>query len=86
MNVLALTIFVGFVLVTLFVLLWFLQAISPSAFSEREALLPFDGEAPAPGKRDTPLRAAAAMECGASSIRSPQAPPANPTLDSTTHA
>ena len=44
MNVLALTIFVGFVLVTLFVLLWFLQAISPRAFSEREALLPFDGD------------------------------------------
>jgi len=53
MNVLALTIFVGFVLVTLFVLLWFLQAISPEAFSEREALLPFDGENADEPKRPT---------------------------------
>ena len=46
MNVLALTIFVGFVLVSLFVLLWLLQATSPHAFSEREALLPLETEDP----------------------------------------
>jgi len=40
MNVLALTIFVGTILVTLFVLLWLLQVMSPHGFSERNALLP----------------------------------------------
>jgi hypothetical protein len=50
MNVLALTVFVGFVLVTLFVLLWFITACSPQAFSEREALLPLDDEIPTPAK------------------------------------
>lgn len=50
MNVLALTVFVGFVLVTLFVLLWFITACSPQAFSEREALLPLDDETPTPAK------------------------------------
>lgn len=48
MNVLALTVFVGFVLVTLFVLLWLITAYSPGAFSEREALLPLDDESPSP--------------------------------------
>jgi hypothetical protein len=51
MNVLALTIFVGAVLVTLFVLLWILQAASSHAFSERDALLPLADESesqPAP--------------------------------------
>lgn len=51
MNVLALTVFVGFVLVTLFVLLWFIAASSPQAFSERDALLPLDDETPRPAKR-----------------------------------
>ena len=51
MNVLALTIFVGFVLVTLFVLLWVLQAVSPHAFSEREALLPLESENPSTPER-----------------------------------
>jgi len=45
MNVLALTIFVGLILVSLFTLLWFLQAISPHTLSEREALLPLDDDA-----------------------------------------
>ena len=45
MNVLALTVFVGFVLVTLFVLLWFITACSPDAFNERQALLPLDDDA-----------------------------------------
>lgn len=39
MNALALTIFVGALLVTLFVLLWLLQVAS-HGFSERDALLP----------------------------------------------
>ena len=46
MNVLALTVFVGFVLVSLFVLLWFLTACDPRSFSDREALLPLDDETP----------------------------------------
>lgn len=57
MNVLALTVFVGFVLVTLFVLLWFITACSPQAFSEREALLPLDDETPSPLKRSVPSHA-----------------------------
>jgi hypothetical protein len=44
MNVLALTIFVGAILVTLFVLLWVLQVLSPHGFSERDALLPLEDE------------------------------------------
>jgi hypothetical protein len=56
MNVLALTIFVGAVLVTLFVLLWLLQAASPQGFSDREALLPFDEEAPATVQQKNPRR------------------------------
>lgn len=46
MNVLALTVFVGFVLVSLFVLLWFAAACDPRSFSDREALLPLDDETP----------------------------------------
>ena len=46
MNVIALTVFVGFVLVTLFVLLWFVAACDPRSFSEREALLPLEDESP----------------------------------------
>jgi hypothetical protein len=50
-NVLALTIFVGFVLVTLFVLLWLLQACQQHSFTDREALLPLeDDAAPEPEK------------------------------------
>ena len=45
-NVLALTVFVGFVLVSLFVLLWFAAACDPRSFSDREALLPLDDETP----------------------------------------
>jgi hypothetical protein len=55
MNVLALTVFVGFVLVILFVLLWFSAACSPHAFSDREALLPLDDETPSPAKRPASL-------------------------------
>ena len=45
MNVLALTIFVGFVLVTLFVLLWLMQACHRQSFTDREALLPLENDA-----------------------------------------
>jgi hypothetical protein len=45
-NVLALTVFVGFVLVSMFVLLWFAAACDPRSFSDREALLPLDDETP----------------------------------------
>ena len=44
MNVLALTIFVGFVLVSVFVLLWLVQACNRHSFSDREALLPLEDE------------------------------------------
>lgn len=46
LNVLALTIFVGFVLVGFFVLLWLAQACGRSAFNERDALLPLEKESP----------------------------------------
>lgn len=45
MNVLALTAFVGTVLVTLFVLLFVLQACSGGASSERDALMPLREDA-----------------------------------------
>lgn len=53
MNVLALTIFVGSILVLLFTLLWFLQAICPHSLSEREALLPLDEDSPSASPEDT---------------------------------
>jgi hypothetical protein len=59
MNVLALTIFVGAILVTLFVLLWLLQVMSPHGFSDRDALLPLEDETarlqPSAHKIATPL-------------------------------
>lgn len=51
MNVLALTIFVGFVLVTLFVLLWLIHACHRHSFTDREALLPLEEDAPAPNSK-----------------------------------
>lgn len=42
MNVLALTIFVGFVLVGMFVLLFVTQAFAAETASERDALLPLE--------------------------------------------
>lgn len=44
MNVLALTIFVGFVLVGLFVLLFVLQHCAGAGTSEADALLPLRGD------------------------------------------
>ena len=46
MNVIALTIFVSVILAGTFVLLWLIAACSPQAFSDREALLPLEDDAP----------------------------------------
>ncbi|MDB6155371.1 MAG: hypothetical protein JWL90_3824 [Chthoniobacteraceae bacterium] len=42
MNVIALTVFVGLLLVGFFVILWFAAACDPRSFSERDALLPLE--------------------------------------------
>ena len=52
MNVLALTIFVGFLLVGFFVILWIASACDPGQFSERDALLPLESDSPASPKTD----------------------------------
>jgi len=44
MNVLALTIFVGVLLVGFFVILWIAAACDPRQFSERDALLPLESD------------------------------------------
>jgi hypothetical protein len=44
MNVLALTIFVGLLLVGFFVVLWIASACDPRQFSERDALLPLESD------------------------------------------
>jgi len=44
-NVLALTIFVSFLLGAMFALLWLVQAIDSRNFSERDALLPLEADA-----------------------------------------
>jgi hypothetical protein len=46
-NVLALTIFVGFLLVGFFVILWIAAACDPRSFNERDALLPLESDADA---------------------------------------
>ena len=48
MNVLALTIFVGLLLVGFFVILWIATACDPRSFNERDALLPLEAESQAP--------------------------------------
>ena len=45
MNVLALTIFVGLLLVGFFVILWIASACDPRSFNERDALLPLEHDA-----------------------------------------
>jgi hypothetical protein len=45
-NVLALTIFVSVILAGMFTLLWLVAVCSPQAFSDREALLPLEDDAP----------------------------------------
>ena len=47
MNVLALTIFVGLLLVGSFVILWIAAACDPRSFNERDALLPLESDAEA---------------------------------------
>jgi len=44
MNVLALTIFVGLLLVIFFVVLWIAAACDPRSFNERDALLPLESD------------------------------------------
>jgi hypothetical protein len=49
MNVIALTIFVGLLLVGFFVVLWIASTCDPRSFNERDALLPLEPDAlPAP--------------------------------------
>ena len=45
MSVLALTIFVGLLLVGFFVILWIASACDPRSFNERDALLPLEPDA-----------------------------------------
>ena len=42
MNVIALTVFVGLILVGFFVILWIASACDPRQFNERDALLPLE--------------------------------------------
>ncbi|HET6406539.1 MAG TPA: hypothetical protein VFG14_01560 [Chthoniobacteraceae bacterium] len=44
MNVIALTIFVGMLLVGFFVILWIVAAFDPRSFNERDALLPLESD------------------------------------------
>lgn len=46
MNVIALTIFVGLLLVVFFGLVWFAAACDSRNFNERNALLPLDPDSP----------------------------------------
>ena len=45
MNVLALTIFVGLLLVGFFAILWFTSACDPRQFNDADALLPLESDA-----------------------------------------
>ena len=45
MNVIALTIFVGLLLVGFFLILWIASACDPRSFNERDALLPLEPDA-----------------------------------------
>ena len=53
MNVLALTIFVGFLLVGFFVILWIAVACDPRTFNERDALLPLESDSTPSRKSDS---------------------------------
>jgi hypothetical protein len=46
MTVIILTVFVGLVLVTFFVILWIATSCDPRQFNERDALLPLDQDSP----------------------------------------
>ena len=53
MNVLALTIFDGFLLlVGFFVIMWIASVCDPRQFSERAAPLPLESDSPSPRKTD----------------------------------
>lgn len=52
MKVLALTIFVGLILVGFFVFHWFAAACDPRQFNERDALLPLEPDSPTPPKTE----------------------------------
>ena len=53
MNVLALTIFVGLLLVTFFTILWIASACDPRQFNERDALLPLERDS-SPNRKPEP--------------------------------
>ena len=46
MSVIALTVFVGLILVGFFVILWIASACDPRSFNERDALLPLEPDSP----------------------------------------
>ena len=52
MNVIALTVFVGLILVGFFVILWIAAACDPRSFNERDALLPLEPDSPSSSKTD----------------------------------
>jgi len=54
MTVIALTVFVGLLLVGFFVTLWIAAACDPRQFNERDALLPLEPDATDPLHRDQP--------------------------------
>jgi hypothetical protein len=53
MNVIALTVFVGLLLVTFFVILWIATAVDSRQFSERDALLPLEPDSSPTRKTDS---------------------------------
>ncbi len=54
MDVIALTIFVGLLLVGFFVILWIAAACDPRQFNERDALLPLEPDTNDPLHREQP--------------------------------
>jgi hypothetical protein len=53
MNVIALTIFVGLLLVGFFVILWIASVCDRHQFNERDALLPLEPDSPPSRKHDS---------------------------------
>ena len=54
-NVIALTVFVGLLLVGFFIALWWMAARDPRSFNERDALLPLEPEQPEISSRKNEL-------------------------------
>ena len=52
MTVIALTVFVGLLLVVFFVILWIASACDPRQFNERDALLPLECDSKPSSKKD----------------------------------